>query len=69
MSGIRDFRESVVMLMEGFLAVTAALEPHRLFFPAAPPDSASPSAFPAPGEALLLLREILRAVKALVVKL
>lgn len=31
------------MLMEGFLAVTAVLEPHRLFLPAAVPVSVSPA--------------------------
>lgn len=36
------FRESVVMLMDGFLVVTAVLDPHLLFLPAAVPDSASP---------------------------
>lgn len=35
------FSESVVMLMEGFLAVTAVLEPHLLFLPAKAPESAS----------------------------
>lgn len=30
------------MLMDGFLAVTDVLEPHRLFLPAALPVSASP---------------------------
>lgn len=39
------------MLMDDFLAVTAVLDPHRLFLPA--PDSVSPSALTAPGEALL----------------
>lgn len=64
MSGIRDLSESVVMLMEGFLAVTAVLEPHLLLRPAAAPDSCSPSTLPVPGDDLLLLREILRAEKA-----
>lgn len=45
--------ESVVMLMEGFLVVTAVLEPHLLLRPAAVPDSCSPSALPVPGEDLL----------------
>lgn len=31
------------MLMDGFLAVTAVLEPHLLFLPAAVPDSDSPA--------------------------
>lgn len=31
------------MLMDGFLAVTAVLEPHLLFLPAAVPVSASPA--------------------------
>lgn len=31
------------MLMDGFLAVTDVLEPHRLFLPAALPASASPA--------------------------
>lgn len=31
------------MLMDGFLAVTDVLEPHRLFLPAALPVSASPA--------------------------
>lgn len=31
--------ESVVMLMEGFLVVTAVLEPHLLLRPAAAPES------------------------------
>lgn len=54
MSGIKDFRESVVMLMEGFLAVTAVLEPHRLFLPAAVPVSVSPApASVVAGEVLL----------------
>ncbi|MEQ2199484.1 hypothetical protein XENOCAPTIV_030355, partial [Xenoophorus captivus] len=35
--------ESVVMLIDGFLTVTAVLEPHRLFLPAAPPVSDSPA--------------------------
>lgn len=33
--------ESVVMLMDGFFAVTDVLEPHRLFLPAALPGSGS----------------------------
>lgn len=33
--------ESVVMLMDGFFAVTDVLEPHRLFLPAALPASGS----------------------------
>lgn len=45
--------ESVVMLMEGFLAVTAVLEPHLLFRPAAAPESCSPSTLPVPGDDLL----------------
>lgn len=45
--------ESVVILIEGFLVVTAVLEPHLLLRPAAPPDSCSPSALPVPGEDLL----------------
>lgn len=32
------------MLIDGFLAVTAVLEPHLLFLPAPPPDSASTAA-------------------------
>lgn len=65
MSGIKDFKESVVMLMEGFLAVTAVLEPHLLFLPAPAllAVSASPSELPTPGDALLLLMEILLAEK------
>ena len=51
------FRESVVMLMEGFLAVTVVLEPHLLFLPttvAVPVAvSVSPSELPAPGDGLL----------------
>lgn len=49
------FNESVVMLMEGFLAVTAVLEPHLLFLPAAAPLvlSVSPSEFSTPGDGLL----------------
>lgn len=43
----------MVMLMEGFLAVTAVLEPHLLLRPAAVPDSCSPSAPPVFGGALL----------------
>lgn len=39
---VSTFSESVVMLMDGFLAVTDVLEPHRLFLPAALPVSASP---------------------------
>lgn len=35
------FSESVVMLMEGFFAMTDVLEPQRLFLPAALPASAS----------------------------
>lgn len=35
------FRESVVMLIDGFLAVTAVLDPHLLFLAAGPPDSNS----------------------------
>lgn len=31
------------MLIDGFFAVTAVLEPHRLFLPAAPPVSESPA--------------------------
>lgn len=31
------------MLIDGFLAVTAVLEPHRLFLPAAVPVSGSPA--------------------------
>lgn len=45
--------ESVVMLMEGFLAVTAVLEPHLLLRPAAAPHSCSPSALLVPGDDLL----------------
>lgn len=45
--------ESVVMLMEGFLAVTAVLEPHLLLRPAMAPESCSPSALPVPGDNLL----------------
>jgi len=54
------------MLMDGFFAVTAVLEPHLLFLPPAAPVSASaapPSV--AAGDVLLLVREILRAAKAL----
>lgn len=40
---VTTFSESVVMLMDGFLAVTDVLEPHRLFLPAAVPVSASPA--------------------------
>lgn len=49
------FRESVVMLMEGFLAVTAVLEPHLLFLPAAAPLALSVSAseLATPGDGLL----------------
>lgn len=45
--------ESVVILMEGFLAVTAVLEPHLLLRPAAAPASCSTSALPVPGDILL----------------
>lgn len=45
--------ESVVMLIEGFLVVTAVLEPHLLLRPQAAPDSCSPSALPVPGDDLL----------------
>lgn len=31
------FSDSVVMLIDGFLAITAVLEPHRLFLPAGSP--------------------------------
>lgn len=66
MSGIKDFSESVVMLMDGFLAVTAVLEPHRLFLPAAVPVSGSPAPpSVAAGDVLLLVNDILRAAKAL----
>lgn len=41
------------MLMEGFLAVTAVLEPHLLLRPAAAPDSCSPSALLVPGDDLV----------------
>lgn len=41
------------MLMEGFLAVTAVLEPHLRFRPAAAPESCSASALPEPGDDLL----------------
>lgn len=41
------------MLMEGFLLVTAVLEPHLLLRPAAAPESWSPSELLTPGEALL----------------
>lgn len=47
------FSESVVMLMEGFLAVTAVLEPHLRLRPAAAPESCSASVLPVPGEDLL----------------
>lgn len=40
---VSTFSESVVILMDGFLAVTAVLEPHRLFLPAAVPVSGSPA--------------------------
>lgn len=43
MRGVSTFRESVVMLIDGFLAVTAVLDPHRLFLPAAFPGSESPA--------------------------
>lgn len=41
------------MLMEGFLAVTAVLEPHLRLRPAAAPESCSASALPVPGDDLL----------------
>jgi len=49
------FKESVVILMEGFLAVTAVLEPHLLFLPALAllAVSASPSELTTPGDGLL----------------
>lgn len=51
--------------MDGFLAVTDVLEPHRLFLPAALPVSASPAPpSVVDGGVLLLVREILRAAKA-----
>lgn len=51
---VSTFSESVVMLMDGFLAVTDVLEPHRLFLPAAVPVSASPAPpSVAPGDVLL----------------
>lgn len=64
MSGIRDFSESVVMLIDGFLAVTAVLEPQRLFLPA---GSGSPAAPPSAvaGDVLVLVRDIFRAANAL----
>lgn len=67
MSGIKDFSESVVMLMDGLLAVTAVLEPHLLFLPAAVPvsGSAAPPSVVVAGDVLLLVRDILRAAKAL----
>lgn len=66
MSGIKHFRESVVIVMDGFLAVTAVLEPHRLFLPAAVPASGSPAPpSVAAGDVLLLVKDILRAAKAL----
>lgn len=46
--------ESVVMLMEGFFAVTDVLEPHRLFLPAALPASGS-AVPPSPGAGGVLL--------------
>lgn len=45
--------ESVVILMEGFLAVTVVLEPHLLLRPAAAPESCSPSVTTVPGDDLL----------------
>lgn len=45
--------ESVVILMEGFLAVTVVLEPHLLLRPAAAPESCSPSVITVPGDDLL----------------
>lgn len=43
------------MLIDGFLTVTAVLEPHRLFRPAAVPDSGSPAPPPsAAAEGVLL---------------
>lgn len=53
--------ESVVMLMDGFFAVTDVLEPHRLFLPAALPGSGSlapPSVVP--GGVLLPSRGVTR---------
>lgn len=41
------------MLMDGFLAVTAVLEPHLRLRPAAAPESCSPSVPPVPGDDLL----------------
>lgn len=52
-SACTTLSESVVMLMEGFLAVTVVLEPHLLLRPAAAPESCSPSVLPVPGEDLL----------------
>lgn len=52
------------MLMDGFLAVTAVLEPHLLFLPGPAPDSASPSALTTPGEALLPGRQRMIALLA-----
>lgn len=42
-SSLDTLSESVVMLMDGFFAVTDVLEPHRLFLPAALPASGSPA--------------------------
>lgn len=57
------------MLMVGFLAVTAVLEPHRRFLPAfAASESLTPRSELA-GDILLLVKDILRAAKAFVVVL
>lgn len=58
------------MVIDGFLAVTAVLEPHRLFLPAAVPVSGSPAPpSVVAGDVLVLVKDILRAAKALVVVL
>lgn len=49
--------ESVVMLMEGFFAETAVLDPHRLFLPAAFVVSGSPPRSALAGDILLPVEE------------
>ncbi len=65
------FKESVVILMEGFLAVTAVLEPHLLFLPAPAllAASASPSELTTPGDCLLPKdRQHMEMVEILILK-
>lgn len=64
MSGIKDLSESVVMLMEGFFAVTAVLDPHRRFLPALAASVSLTPRSELAGDILLLVKDILRAAKA-----